>query len=229
MAPAQRRLAVRQLAYMLRSLHRSTSPVGLEDLGAPQLLKGGQGQDPTTPLRVGLDRARSLKHVDRSMIDALLDIVRGTSRTLEPFDVPTLIHGDLTFENVLWDGNQVTALIDFEWSRPAPADLDLDVMLRFCAYPDLHVAEDYVDQTHPEDYAEVPWWLREDYPQLFQFPRSADRLRLYAIAFDVRDLLAFPPPSPASQLPPEHALNRLARLVSQRSYVDHFTNPDLRF
>ena len=229
MSPAQRRLAVRQLAYMLRALHNSTSPVGLEDMGAPQLLKGGQGQDPTTPLLVGLERTRASKHVDSALIDALVDLVRGTSRVLEPFDVQTLIHGDLTFENVLWDGAQVTALIDFEWSRAAPADLDLDVMLRFCAYPDLHVAEDYADQTSAEDYEDVPWWLREDYPQLFAFPHAAERLRLYAIAYDVRDLLAFPPEVPAVKLPPEHAVNRLARLVARRSYLDHFTGPDVRF
>jgi hygromycin-B 7''-O-kinase len=229
MAPSQRRLAIRQLAYMLRVLHQSTSPVGLEDAGAPQLLQGGQGQDPTTPLLVGLDRVRALEHVDTAIVDGLVDIVRTTARTLEPFDVPTLIHGDLTFENVLWDGDQVTALIDFEWSRAAPADLDLDVMLRFCAFPDLHVAMDYADQTKPEDYEDVPWWFREDYPQLFSFPHALERLRLYAIAFDVRDLLAFPPEAPGTQLVPEHALNRLTRLLTKRSYLDNFAGPDTRF
>jgi aminoglycoside phosphotransferase (APT) family kinase protein len=229
MAPSQRRLAVRQLAYMLRALHQSTSPVGLEDAGAPQLLQGGQGQNPTTPLLVGLERARALENVDTAIVDALLDIVRTTARFLEPFDVQTLIHGDLTFENVLWDGDQVTALIDFEWSRAAPADLDLDVMLRFCAFPDLHVAEDYVEQTKPEDYEDVAWWLREDYPQLFAFPHAIERLRLYAIAFDVRDLLAFPPELPPTKLPPEHSVNRLTRLVTRRSYLDNFAGPDARF
>src|SRR5581483_9326848 len=129
MPPAQRRLAIRQVAFMLRALHQATSPVGLDDLGAPQLLQGGQGQEPTAPLLAGLDRARALPNIDRGLIDALVDLVRSTSRTLEPFDVPTLIHGDLTFENILWDGDEVTALIDFEWSRAAPADLDLDVFL----------------------------------------------------------------------------------------------------
>ena len=228
MAPAQRRLAIRQLAYMLRALHQSTSPVGLEDAGAPQLLQGGQGQNPTTPLLAGLQRARALEHVDTATIDALVDIVRRTSRVLEPFDVQTLIHGDLTFENVLWDGDQVTALIDFEWSRAAPADLDLDIILRFCAYPELHVATDYADQTKAADYEDVAWWLREDYPQLFGFPHALDRLRLYAIAFDIRDLLASPPAAPATQLVPEHALNRLTRLVTRRSYLDNFAGPDAR-
>lgn len=228
MAPSQRRLAIRQLAYMLRTLHQTPCPVGLDDLGAPQLLRGGQGQDPTTPLLVGLDRARSLPNVDAGAMDALIGIVKATARSLEPFDVPTLIHGDLTFENVLWDGEQVTALIDFEWSRAAPADLDLDVILRFCAFPHLHVADDYADQTKVQDYEEVAWWLRDDYPQLFSFPHALDRLRIYAIAFDIRDVLAFPPAAPASQLPPEHALNRLARLASHRSYLDNFASHDPR-
>ncbi|MEY2434856.1 MAG: hypothetical protein QOC92_4581 [Acidimicrobiaceae bacterium] len=228
MAPSQRRLAVRQLAFMLRTLHHSTCPNGLDDLGAPQLLKGGQGQEPTAPLLVGLNQARSFENVDTAIVDALIDIVRRTSRSLEPFDVQTLIHGDLTFENVLWDGDQVTALIDFEWSRAAPADLDLDVILRFCAFPELHVAEDYADQTKAEDYEDVAWWLREDYPQLFAFPHALERLRLFAIAFDVRDLLAFPPTAPPTQLPPEHAVNRLTRLVTRRSYLDNFAGPDAR-
>jgi hygromycin-B 7''-O-kinase len=218
MAPAARRLAVRQLAYMLRALHQATSPVGLEDAGAPQLLQGGQGQNPTTPLLVGLDKARGLDNVDTAIIDAVIDIVRGTARYLEPFDVQTLIHGDLTFENVLWDGEQVTALIDFEWSRAAPSDLDLDVMLRFCAFPDLHVAEDYAEQTKPEDY-----------PHLFSFPHALDRLRLFAIAYDVRDLLAFPPEMPPTKLSPEHSVNRLTRLATRRSYLDNFAGPDARF
>jgi aminoglycoside phosphotransferase (APT) family kinase protein len=229
MAPAQRRLAVRQLAFMLRALHQAECPVGLEDLGAPQLLKGGQGHEPTAPLLIGLERARSIDNVDVAIIDALVDVVRSTSRTLEPFDVTTLIHGDLTFETMLWDGQQVTALIDFEWSRAAPADLDLDVLLRFCSFPDLHVAEDYEDQTRAEDYEDVAWWLREDYPQLFNFPHALDRLRLYAIAFDVREVLAFPPPVPPTQLPPEHAVNRLTRLVTKRSYLDNLAGPDARF
>jgi aminoglycoside phosphotransferase (APT) family kinase protein len=217
---------VRQLAFMLRTLHDSTSPVGLDDVGAPQLLQGGQGQAPVAPLLAGLERVRALPNVDKKLIDALVDVVRKTERVLEPFDVPTLIHGDLTFENVLWDGEQVTSLIDFEWSRAAPVDLELDVLLRFCAFPALHVAADYAEQTKPEDYEDVAWWLREDYPGLFAFPHALDRLRLYAIAFDVPQLLHSPPEASMSDLPPEHALNRLSRLVTHRSYLDNFASPN---
>ena len=132
-----------------------------------------------------------------------------------------MIHGDLTFENVLWDGDAVTAIIDFEWARPAPRDLELDVLLRFCAYPFLHVADDYEAQTKAEAYEDVPSWLAEDYPQLFTTPDLRDRLRVYAIAFEVRQLLMLPPPAPARDLSPRHPLPRLLQLLTAPQLPRH--------
>ncbi len=100
-----------------------------------------------------------------------------------------LIHGDLHFQNVLWDGFSVTALLDLEWARGAPPDLDLDVFLRFCAHPHWFVAPEYADRTRVEDYAAVPYWFAEFYPELFAHEYELDRTELYSIAYDVRDLL----------------------------------------
>ena len=224
MRDEQRRTAVRQLAVMLRSLHHARSPIGLDDVGAPQLLQTGQGLAPAAPLLAGLERARQLPNVDKGLVDQLVEIVRTTQRFLEPFAVATLIHGDLTFENVLWDGDRITGLIDFEWSRAAPADLELDVFLRFCAFPELHVADDYVEETKAQRYANIPWWLREDYPTLFTAAHALERLRLYAIAFDVRQVLVSPPTAPLHDLPPSHELQRLHRLAQHRSYLDNFAS-----
>ena len=81
---------------------------------------------------------------------------RPPRRTSSRANPTTLIHGDLHFENVLWDGQDITALLDFEYARAGPPDLELDVFLRFCAYPFLHVAEDYEHLTRAEDYADGP-------------------------------------------------------------------------
>jgi aminoglycoside phosphotransferase len=224
MSPSQRRLAVRELAFMLRALHGTEMPGGLgdvNDLGAPQLLHCGQNVDPVAPLLAALDRAAELPNVDAQVMRDLASVVRTSASTIEPFHTTTLIHGDLTFENVLWDGDEVTALIDFEWARPAPRDLELDVLLRFCTYPFLHVADDYEEQTKAEDYEQVPSWLAEDYPQLFTAPNLRDRLRVYAVAFEVRQLLMLPPPAPARDLSPRHPLPRLLQLLTHRSYLDH--------
>ncbi len=71
-----------------------------------------------------------------------------------------------------------------------------------------------------EEYAGVPWWLAEDYPELFEFPSQFKRLTLYSIAYDVRDLLMFPPAAPAQQLNELHSLNRLRSTVAGRSHLD---------
>jgi len=224
MSEAQRRNAVRQLAGVLKSLHATTAPDGLDDVGAPQLLESGTGQSPVAPLLAGLQRARTLPNVGAGLVDQLTEIVRTTQSVLEPFDVPTLIHGDLTFENVLWDDDAIAGLIDFEWSRAAPPDLELDVLLRFCAFPELHVADDYVDETAAQNYRVVPHWIREHYLDLFTTRYALERLRIYAIAFDVRQLLMSPPTAPLHDLPPSHELQRLHRVAQHRSYLDNFAS-----
>jgi hypothetical protein len=155
---------------------------------------------------------------------SLREIVADTYGVLEPFDTSHMVHGDLHFENVLWDGRAITALVDFEWARGGPADLDLDVLLRFCAFPYLHVAEDYEAITLSKDYAPVPYWLAEDYPELFDHPNLLERMRLYCIAYDVRELLTFPPPQDGFHLSPHHPVNRLERTAKGISHLDRLAD-----
>ena len=58
------------------------------------------------------------------------------------------------------------------------------------------------------------------YPSLFEYPRQIDRVRVYSIAYDVRDLLASPPQGPPRHLPALHAYHRLKRVVERQSYID---------
>lgn len=218
MTQDERRSAVRQLATILRAMHSFEPPADLPEIDTPQLL-GGHGFRAVDPLLAALDRAQALPHVEAHLIDATRQLVLDTCAVIEPFDVPTLVHGDLHFENVLWDGATVTALLDFEWCRAGPPDLDLDVFLRFCAYPYLHVAEDYEHLTRAEDYADVAWWMAEDYPELFGFPNEFERTCLYSIAYDVRELLLFPPPRSPRELSRHHPYNRLERTIDGRSHL----------
>lgn len=217
----QRRSAIAQLAIKLRAVHGTMAP-HLPDLSrTPQLLDPcPTGEQAVARLQEAIEQAAQLPHVDRRMLDEVQALVVSTARHLTPFDSPTLIHGDLTFENVLWDGERITALLDFEWARSGPPDLDLDILLRFCAYPQLHVAPDYEDRTHSRDYDEVPWWLAEDYPELFDAPYVFERVRLYGFAWDIAELLAFPPKTEARNLPDEHPYHRLRRAVEGVGYLD---------
>ena len=220
LSEAQREKAVISLAERLAALHRTPAPHGLPAIeNAPQLLEVG-ATDPTGPVIVALHEASRLEHVDPVLFVEARDMVKRLSQSIVPFESETLVHGDVTFENVLWHDDEVTALLDVEWARPGPKDLDLDILLRCAAYPHLHVAEEFVSQTHTEDYDEVPWWLGKAYPSLFEYPRQIDRVRLYSIAYDVRDLLAHPPQVPPRHLPELHAYHRLERVVHRRSYID---------
>ncbi|MCU0310194.1 MAG: aminoglycoside phosphotransferase family protein [Acidimicrobiales bacterium] len=224
MSTGERRSATRQLATILRNLHAVERPVDLPAIdAAPQLLADHEF-GVTRPLLDALEGLRGVPFVETDLVEEALTIVRDTAACLEPFDTGHLVHGDVTFENVLWDGTAISALLDFEWARGGPADLDLDVLLRFCAYPFLHVAEDYEAETLSSDYAPVPYWLAEDYPELFAHPRQLDRMRLFCIAFDVRQIVAFPPQAAAKSLSPHHAVNRLERAVRGTSHLDRLAD-----
>jgi thiamine kinase-like enzyme len=224
MSTGERRSAVRQFAQLLRNLHAVRCPEELPEIDAAPQLLANREYGTLDPLMAALESLQAVPNVGPRLVDALREIVDDTHGALEPFDTTHLVHGDLHFENVLWDGRAITALLDFEWARGAPADLDLDVLLRFCAYPYLHVAEDYEEVTLARDYAPVPYWLCEDYPELFSHPHLLERMRIYCIAYDVRELLTFPPPLPAAQLSPHHPVNRLERTARGISHLDRLAD-----
>ncbi|WP_426572268.1 phosphotransferase family protein [Aquihabitans sp. McL0605] len=219
----ERRAAVRKIASRLRAVHQTPCPRldGLHD--APQLLDPApSGSQAVQRLLNAIARAGQLPNVDPSLFDDAADLVRSTADALDPFDAGTIVHGDLTFENIMWNGSEVTALLDFEYARPGPPDLDLDVLMRFCALPHLHVAPDYEHLTKAEDYAEVPWWFAEEYPELFSHPRQLDRVRLYSIAWDVREILEFPPQESLTRLHKHHPYQRLSQALRGTHYLDRF-------
>lgn len=221
LSEGERRDAVRQLAERLQVVHRTPCP-NLDDLiDVPQLLdRARTGRQAVARLLEMLGRAALIPDIDTGIIGDVAAHVEANAHVLDPFDATTLVHGDLTFENVLWDRGRITALLDFEYARPGPPDLDLDVLLRFVAMPQWHVAPDYEAVTHAEDYADVPWWLVEDYPALFGHPRQFERVQLYSLAWDVRELLAFPPTEPMRDLHRHHPLRRMARVLRGTSYLD---------
>lgn len=191
MTQSARRSAIAQLAAALTVLHQTATPLAVPPLDqAPQLLDPRR-ITPLAPLLVAVDKLGTLTKsgVDKSLFDDLAARIYQIGNALNDYDQRYLIHGDLSFENLLWDGSTLSAVLDFEWCRGAPADLDLDVLLRFCALPHAHVAPDYEHRTRQADYLDVPVWLAEDRPDLFSHPHIADRLELYSISYCVQELM----------------------------------------
>jgi aminoglycoside phosphotransferase (APT) family kinase protein len=221
LSPADRRTAVRDLASRLRALHATAAPVGGPSTRVPHLL----GDDPdrvTEPLLAGLHEAGARSLLDAGLVRDLITMVGDAAAAMRPYPVDHLVHGDLTFENVLCDGGRVTSVLDLEFARGGPPDLDLDVVLRMCAHPELHVQDRVAARSHADDYAEVPSWLAEDHPAMFAHPALPIRCRVFSIAYDVADVLEYPPPSVSSSLPPFHAVNRLKRTAAGTCHLSRF-------
>lgn len=214
MRPSQRREAIAQLAGCMRAIHSTSVPSGLDPIAdTPQLL--GSAGNPVLPLLHGLQRLRSVANVDPKVVDEVESTVQSLAPSVAMYPETGLVHGDLSLENVLWDGSSISAILDFEWARGAPRELDLDVLCRFLVLPDLHVPEAYRGRVGPADYREVIGWLTESYPELFTPAELDRRLALFAIAYEVRAVLANPPMAPAGRLAPAHPYRRLMDAASE--------------
>jgi aminoglycoside phosphotransferase (APT) family kinase protein len=115
-----------------------------------------------------------------------------------------LLHGDFYLVNILVQGDHVSALIDFEFSRLGPRDLELISVVRALD------AESRLGLRRPPLLA----WLAEDYPELFG-PADLDRrLWLYALAYTIRHIVFWPPDrAEADGLEVTHPLHTLRRLI----------------
>ena len=108
-----------------------------------------------------------------------------------------LVHGDAVIGNVLVRGARISALLDFEWARMGPPDLELASLVRMA-------------QGLPFPMLE---WLQEDYPRLFAAPDLEQRLWLYELGYMLRGVIWWPPDRPEFELTPEHLIHTLRRLV----------------
>lgn len=210
--------AMRQLGDALRALHATP----LDEI-VDQFADDGESlecphQLPPSRVLQLLRRADTIPSIDPRLLDAARTLVFRFRDALDGEAPYVLVHGDLHFENVLWDGERVTALLDLEWSRPGPADLDLDILLRYCADPTDSRPVDGLAAT-AADLRSAPRLLRDAYPEVFAHPRLNDRLAIYCLAYDVRDLLLHPPHRREDDLPVSHPVRRIRRLVEGRSHL----------
>ena len=225
---ATRRDAFRQLALTLEALHSWEPPLALARLLSARSdqwlrLDAGNGRrlyedqvdsilgTDVNPLPVAralvlLSAARGMDGVD----PALVDSVGARLAELAPFDPfsddkdQVLVHGDAHLGNVLWRDGRLVALLDFEWVRWGPADLELQPFCRT------------LEEGHP---AEALPELAASYPRLTSHPHVVERLWLYDLAAVLRHLLVWPPGDPAES-PPFHPLHRLPEMVKGSEYIE---------
>ena len=99
---------------------------------------------------------------------------------------PYQIHGDLHFDNFIYDGRNLT-LLDFERTIIAPLDYDFRLLNRYDSMPWLW-ASGATDMLAVEsDYQDLMPMIIDNYPELGSTPYLMERLTIYEI-IDLLDL-----------------------------------------
>jgi len=187
LSASERRVAITDIANALSSLHRWQVPDHVRTVLSDHERRVRSGPAAyveafLVPLPVG--RLRPLVELlrRRAQLSAPLAVeIHSCLDVLEAFDPfshderTTVVHGDAHLRNVLWRDGQVSALLDFEWARLGPPDLELECFVR----------------SHDVGALDEVAWLRDDYPQLYADPNIVERVRLYELAYLLRQQLAW--------------------------------------
>ena len=112
-----------------------------------------------------------------------------------------VLHGDCTAANVMVQDGRVVALLDFEWSRRGPRDIEV-TLPAFSAWA---------------DGPPMMPWLAEFYPELFHVPGFEQRHWFYRVGFALRSLIHWPAFAPEPELPKNHGLRQLRHLAETQA------------
>jgi aminoglycoside phosphotransferase (APT) family kinase protein len=197
-----RRAAAREAAGLLRTLHAWPVPAELATLlrrpatmTDPLRRAGAELVPPPAVALALIPLVRQLPFVDHGVLDAAAGLLRTFP---DQTAGNTLLHGDFYLVNVLVRDGRVSALIDFEFARTGPPELELLSVARVL---DVTAGPPLLD------------WLAADYPELCTDGLDT-RLWRYAIAYTVRHILFWPPDRAESAgLDPGHPVHTLRRLV----------------
>jgi hypothetical protein len=209
----QKRRLAHQAADILTCLHEWTPPAQLRCLLADR--PHCTDADPLSvwaadllPLPVArvpahLRLARQLPHVDPGLVHAVGERI-GSLADADPFGVatptPRVVHSDPSLGNWFVHDGRISALLDFEWARLGPPDLELVTPVFTAAHGDA-AAQAFLSR------------LADDYPAMFAAPDLDRRLWLYELCFFLRGIIWWPPNAPEPRLDPGHHVHTLRRLL----------------
>lgn len=119
---------------------------------------------------------------------------------------PVITHGDVHLDNLWWDGQQVSGLIDLEWVRPGPAWWDV-----------ARVADQTFDPDHPTTGAHqlIIDQLHDQHPEWSAIPDLQRRIELVQLGHAVRQVILAGSVVDDGQL--DHPLSVIKMLLARRS------------
>lgn len=98
---------------------------------------------------------------------------------LNETDTSVLVHNDLHFENMLFEGDNITGIFDFDFARQAPKDYELWHLIDFFHTPIYFVEEKLEEIWKKYEYTNELTLFEKYYPELFVGEHLLERLRIY--------------------------------------------------
>jgi scyllo-inosamine 4-kinase len=192
----QQRRAARRMGEILCSLHQWTPLPEIRTL-----LSSSTSVTKKSPVEIAgsmlvpwpQDRLFPLLQWSQELLSGHEDLHRALcerSEELGPvapeaeFEGSTVVHGDAHAANVLCDGGELVALLDFEWARLGPVDLELEAICR----EDPVIEAGMEDRGVPATEVFALTCLRDSYPELFERDYLTERLWLYQLCAEIRSL-----------------------------------------
>jgi aminoglycoside phosphotransferase (APT) family kinase protein len=147
---------------------------------------------PQRPLEFPIWKDAMIHYTDFSMLDGIeLDTkaeeIVGVLKNhfyqhiekLNETDTSVLVHNDLHFENILFDGDTITGVFDFDFARQAPKDYELWHLIDFFHTPAYFVEENLEDIWKKFECRNELALFKKHYPELFAEEYLLERLRIY--------------------------------------------------
>ena len=195
----EQRDAVVGLAGALSALHRWKPPPAVwqqlqqapltPPIAPDDIVEAGIVPLPISRLLPLMDWLEEQPGVDRDLAGR----VRARVGELRPlvsdaeFEDGVVVHGDASFANVLWHQGRLAALLDLEWARLGPPDLEFATI----SGDDADIQARGVSRAVSASELPLLTWLRAGYPELFDREHLTERVWLYDICFRIRQLCAW--------------------------------------
>lgn len=147
-------------------------------------------------IREALDWQTSLVKIQTGTLDKItkdnVELVREfyheNLQILDERGTAVFVHNDLHFENILFDGDIITGIIDFDFSRQFAKDYELWHIVDFLFKPTYYVEKKLESTWETFELGNELSWFKQYYPSLFDHPQLLTRLRLYFIDQMLSDL-----------------------------------------
>lgn len=181
MSGKQKENIMSELTKQLKIFHS----IKFKDYIIPALIDN----QPCSNLREAVRNSTKFDLIDKNILapeylkefEYLENFYQQNEHILDEQDTAVFVFNDLHLENIIWNGEELTGIIDFDWVCQAPKDYELWKIVDVTREPRCTVDGELKPLAEGSQMIKEFARLKKDYPELFAAENLADRIRLFYI------------------------------------------------